>query len=61
MKRGTDPLPWLNDDLTLVTRSSTITDSGNESYLKLLRPETLRNLEAWRKKNNGNYSTEKTV
>ena len=53
MTRGNDPLPWLNDDLTLVTRSSTITDLGNESYLKLLRPETLRNLEAWRKKNNG--------
>ena len=53
MTRGNNPLPWLNDDLTLVTRSSTITDSGNESYLKLLRPETLRNLEAWRKKNNG--------
>ena len=57
----TDPLPWLNDDLTLVTRSSTITDSGNESYLKLLRPETLRRLEAWRKKNNGIHDTEKTV
>jgi hypothetical protein len=53
MTRGTDPLPWLNDDLTLVTRSSTITDSGNESYLRLLRPETLTALEQWRKKNNG--------
>ena len=61
MTRGTDPLPWLNDDLTLVTRSSTITDLGNESYLKLLRPETLRRLEAWRKENNGNHDTKKTV
>ena len=61
MTRGNDPLPWLNDDLTLVTRSSTITDSGNESYLKLLRPETLRNLEAWRKKNNGNHDTKKAL
>jgi hypothetical protein len=51
MTRGTDPLPWLNDDLTLVTRSSTITDSGNESYLRLLQPETLTALEQWRKKN----------
>jgi hypothetical protein len=53
MTRGTDPLPWLNDDLTLVTRSSTITDAGNESYLRLLRPETLDALETWRRKNNG--------
>jgi hypothetical protein len=53
MTRGTDPLPWLNDDLTLVTRSSTITDSGNESYLRLLRPGALDALETWRK-DNGN-------
>jgi hypothetical protein len=54
VRHSGNEITWLNDDLTLVTRSSTITDSGNESYLRLLRPETLTALEQWRKKNNGN-------
>ena len=57
----TDPLPWLNDNLTVITRNFGSNSEGNENYLKLLRPETLRRLEAWRKKNNGIHDTEKTV
>ena len=49
----TDPLPWLNDDLNVITQNFGSNSEGDESYLQFLRPETLRNLEAWRKKNNG--------
>lgn len=50
----TDPLPWLNDDLTVITRNFGSNSEGNESYLQFLRPETLDALETWRKEN-GKY------
>ena len=56
-----DPLPWLNDDLTVITRNFGSNSEGDESYLQFLRPETLTALETWRKENNGNDDTEKTV
>ena len=57
----TDPLPWLNDDLTVITRNFGSNSEGDESYLQFLRPETLTALETWRKKNNGNHDTEKSI
>lgn len=57
----TDPLPWLKDDLTVITRNFGSNSEGDESYLQFLRPETLDALETWRKNNNGNYDTKKTV
>lgn len=57
----TDPLLWLNDDLTVITRHFGSNSEGDESYLQFLRPETLDALETWRKENNGNHDTKKTV
>ncbi len=57
----TDPLPWLNDDLTVIIRNFGSNSEGDESYLQFLRPETLESLETWRKKNNGNHDTEKGI
>lgn len=57
----TDPLPWLKDDLTVITRNFGSNSEGDESYLQFLRPETLDALETWRKNNNGNHDTKKTV
>jgi hypothetical protein len=57
----TDPLPWLNDDLTVITRNFGSNSEGDESYLALLRPETLKSLDQWRNRNNGLSNTEKTV
>lgn len=54
MTDGKDPLPWLNDDLTLITRHFGSNSEGDESHLQFLRPETLDALETWRKEN-GNH------
>jgi hypothetical protein len=51
----TDPLPWLNDDLTVITRNFGSNSEGDESYLQFLRPETLTALKTWRK-DNGNQT-----
>lgn len=61
MTEWKDPLPWLNDDLTLITRSSTVTETNEHDYLRFLEPTTLKSLEAWMKENNGNHDTKKTV
>ena len=46
-------IDWFNTDNT-VTNTTNARSMGDESYLALLRPETLDALETWRKKNNGN-------
>jgi hypothetical protein len=46
-------IDWFNNDNT-VTNTTNARSMGDESYLALLRPETLDALETWRRKNNGN-------
>jgi hypothetical protein len=46
-------IDWFNNDNT-VTNTTNARSMGDESYLALLRPETLESLDQWRKKNNGN-------
>lgn len=53
-------IDWFNNDNT-VTNTTNARSLGDESYLALLRPETLESLDQWRKKNNGLSDTEKTV
>jgi hypothetical protein len=45
----------------IVVKSTNQRGTGDESYLALLRPETLESLEQWRKENNGNVDTTETV
>ncbi len=46
-------IDWFNNDNT-VTNTTNARSMGDESYLALLRPETIESLDQWRKKNNGN-------
>lgn len=52
MRHSGNEITWLNNDNT-VTNTTNARSMGDESYLRLLRPETLTALEQWRKKNNG--------